>query len=111
MLNSIGFNNISYARYTGRPKSVSNPSKKYPEAKNSDLLMNSLNCVGVISFGSLQSGLNKVSLLKRLEKFVAQELPVDLTQIVLTQIDPKDFAETLSSEFTEILKSVVLFAN
>ena len=58
---------------------------------------------------------DKIKMMKGLEQEflvpMIQELPVDLTQIVLTQIDPKDFAETLSSEFTEILKSVVLFAN
>ena len=40
-----------------------------------------------------------------------QELPVDLTQIVLTQIDPKDFSEILAEDFQNILSSVVLFAN
>lgn len=40
-----------------------------------------------------------------------QELPVDLTQIVLTQIDPAIFAETLARDFQDILQSVVLFSN
>lgn len=40
-----------------------------------------------------------------------QELPIDLTQIVLTQIDPRDFAEILSEDFQNILSSVVLFSN
>lgn len=40
-----------------------------------------------------------------------QELPVDLTQIVLTQIDPKDFSEILAEDFQNILSSVVLFSN
>ena len=40
-----------------------------------------------------------------------QELPADLTQIVLTQIDPRDFAEIIATEFQDILGSVVLFAN
>ena len=40
-----------------------------------------------------------------------QELPIDLTQIVLTQIDPKDFAEILTEDFQDILSSVVLFSN
>ncbi len=42
---------------------------------------------------------------------MVQELPIDLTQIVLTQIDPMDFAKTLSSDYMDALKSVVLFAN
>ncbi len=58
---------------------------------------------------------DKIKMMKGLEQEflvpMIQELPVDLTQIVLTQIDPKDLAETLSSDFTEILKSVVLFSN
>ena len=40
-----------------------------------------------------------------------QELPIDLTQIVLTQIDPKDFAEILTEDFQDILSSVLLFSN
>lgn len=39
-----------------------------------------------------------------------QELPLDLTQIVLTQIDPQDFAEILCEDFQDILSSVVLFS-
>ncbi len=58
---------------------------------------------------------DKIKMMKGLEQEflipMIQELPVDLTQIVLTQIDPTDFAETLASDFTEILKSVVLFSN
>ncbi len=38
-----------------------------------------------------------------------QELPMDLTQIVLTQIDPRDFSEILAEDFQDILSSVVLF--
>ncbi|MBR5303215.1 MAG: hypothetical protein IKU37_00120 [Candidatus Gastranaerophilales bacterium] len=38
-----------------------------------------------------------------------QELPIDLTQIVLTQIDPKEFSEILAEDFQDILSSVVLF--
>ena len=40
-----------------------------------------------------------------------QELPLDLTQIVLTQIDQNDFAEILARDFQDILSSVVLFSN
>lgn len=40
-----------------------------------------------------------------------QELPVDLTQIVLTQIDPKEFSEILAEDFQDILSSVVLFSS
>lgn len=39
-----------------------------------------------------------------------QELPIDLTQIVLTQIDPKEFSEILSEDFKDILASAVLFS-
>ena len=39
-----------------------------------------------------------------------QELPTDLTQIVLTQMDPQQFAEILAEDFQDILSSVVLFA-
>ena len=58
---------------------------------------------------------DKIEILKGLDpEFLVpmvQELPLDLTQIVLTQIDPNDFAETISKEYTDILKSVVLFSN
>ncbi len=40
-----------------------------------------------------------------------QELPLDLTQILMTQIDPNDFAEILAQDFQDILSSVVLFSN
>ncbi len=40
-----------------------------------------------------------------------QELPLDLTQIVLTQIDPRDFSEILARDFQDVLSSVVLFSN
>ena len=39
-----------------------------------------------------------------------QELPLDLTQIVLTQIDPRDFSEILAQDFQDILSEVVLFS-
>lgn len=39
-----------------------------------------------------------------------QELPIDLTQIVLTQIDPMQFAEILAEDFQDILSQVVLFS-
>lgn len=38
-----------------------------------------------------------------------EELPIDLTQIVLTQIDPKEFSEIIAEDFKDILSSVVLF--
>lgn len=40
-----------------------------------------------------------------------QELPLDLTQIVLTQIDSREFSEILAEDFQDILSSVVLFSN
>ncbi len=40
-----------------------------------------------------------------------QELPLDLTGVVLTQIDPNDFAEVLAQDFQDILSSIVLFSN
>ena len=39
-----------------------------------------------------------------------QELPLDLTQVVLTQIDPREFSEIISRDFQDILSSVVLFS-
>ena len=39
-----------------------------------------------------------------------QELPLDLTQIVLTQIDSKELSEILARDFQDILSSVVLFS-
>lgn len=39
-----------------------------------------------------------------------QELPLDLTQIVVTQIDPRDFSEILARDFEDILSSAVLFS-
>ncbi len=56
---------------------------------------------------------DKIKLMSNLEaEFLIpmiQELPKDLTQIVLTQIDPKDFAEVLARDFQDILSSVVIF--
>ena len=39
-----------------------------------------------------------------------KELPLDLTQIVLTQIDPRDFSEILTENFQDVLSEVVLFS-
>ena len=39
-----------------------------------------------------------------------QELPIDLTQIVLTQIDSRELSEVLARDFQDILSSVVLFS-
>jgi Mg/Co/Ni transporter MgtE len=56
---------------------------------------------------------DKIKMMQGLEvEFLApmiQELPMDLTQIVLTQIDPRDFSEILAEDFQDILSSVVLF--
>lgn len=41
---------------------------------------------------------------------MVQELPLDLTQIVLTQIDSREFSEILADDFQDILSSVVLFS-
>jgi len=58
---------------------------------------------------------DKIKLMANLEKEflvpMIQELPMDLTQIVLTQIDSNDFSEILASEFQDILGEVVLFSN
>lgn len=57
----------------------------------------------------------KIKMMKNLDpEFLIpmiQELPLDLTQIVLTQIDPMDFAKTLSEDYMDALKSVVLFTS
>ena len=51
---------------------------------------------------------------KHYQKFLikmVQELPENLTQIVMTQIDPEDFAKIIAKDFQNILKDVVLFTN
>lgn len=57
---------------------------------------------------------DKIKLMKNLESEflipMIQELPIDLTQIVLTQIDPRDFSEILARDFQDIMQSVVLFS-
>ena len=57
---------------------------------------------------------DKVKLMGNLDKEfllpMIEELPVDLTQIVLTQIDSRDFSEILARDFQDILSSVVLFS-
>lgn len=57
---------------------------------------------------------DKIKLMGSLEKEflipMIQELPMDLTQIVLTQIDPEEFSKILASEFSDILQDVVLFS-
>ena len=58
---------------------------------------------------------DKIKMMGKLDKEflvpMIQELPLDLTQIVLTQIDPRDFSEILATDFQNILESVVLFSN
>ncbi|MBR1618077.1 hypothetical protein IJ670_08005 [bacterium] len=57
---------------------------------------------------------DKIKLMGNLEdEFIIpmiEELPLDLTQIVLTQIDARDFSEVLARDFQDILSSVVLFS-
>ncbi len=57
---------------------------------------------------------DKVKLMGNLDKEfmvpMIQELPLDLTQIVLTQIDPREFADVIARDFQDILSSVVLFS-
>lgn len=57
---------------------------------------------------------DKIKMMEKLDpKFLVpmiQELPMDLTQIVLTQIDPNVFSKILAQDFQDILSSVVLFA-
>ena len=60
--------------------------------------MNSLKCMGAISFGSLQSGLNKASLLKRLEKFIAKEPPVDFDTYQFMKRNPQGFYQECGRE-------------
>ena len=57
---------------------------------------------------------DKIKMMKNLDKEfltpMIQELPMDLTQIVLTQIDPSEFAEVIARDFQNILSQVVLFS-
>ena len=57
---------------------------------------------------------DKVKLMGNLDKEfmipMIEELPLDLTQIVLTQIDSGELAEILARDFQDILSSVVLFS-
>ena len=58
---------------------------------------------------------DKIKMLQGLDKEfltpMVQELPMDLTQITLTQIDPNDFAEVIARDFQNILSEVVLFSS
>lgn len=58
---------------------------------------------------------DKIKLMKNLDpEFLIpmiQELPENLTQIVMTQIDKNDFAEILAEDFQNILSEVVLFSS
>ena len=57
---------------------------------------------------------DKVKMMKNIKQEflvpMVKELPLDLTQIVLTQIDPTDFAKVLARDFQNVLGEVVLFA-
>jgi len=57
---------------------------------------------------------DKIKLMGNLDKeFIVpmiEELPIDLTQIVLTQIDSREFSKILARDFQDILSSVVLFS-
>lgn len=80
--------------------------------QDSDLLTLFENKDLVMPMNMLMKG-EKVKLMENLDpEFLIpmiQELPLDLTQIVMTQIDPRDFADVLSEDFQDILSSVVLF--
>ena len=104
MLNSISINKLSPARYPDKPKYAAQ-IKNNPEQNNSDLLLNSLNCLGAISFGSLQAGVNKVSLLKRLETFIAKELPVDFDTYQFMKRNPRGFYLECGREVNKFLRT------
>ncbi len=104
MLNSICFNSLSPVRYKLLSKNVTSSNKNL-EQNNSDLLMNSLKCMGAISFGSLQSGLNKASLLKRLEKFIAKEPPVDFDTYQFMKRNPQGFYQECGREVNKFLRN------
>ena len=57
---------------------------------------------------------DKIKMMQNLDKEfltpMIQELPMDLTQVVLTQIDPNEFAEVIAKDFQNILSDVVLFS-
>ena len=57
---------------------------------------------------------DKIKMMKNLDKEfltpMIQELPMDLTQVVLTQIDPNEFAKVIAEDFQDILGEVVFFA-
>lgn len=80
--------------------------------QDSDLLTLFENKDLVMPMNMLMKG-EKVKLMENLDpEFLIpmiQELPLDLTQIVMTQIDPRDFADVLSEDFQDVLSSVVLF--
>lgn len=67
----------------------------------------------VAPMGLLQKE-DKIKTMSSLDKeFVLpmiEELPLDLTQIVLTQIDSRELSEVLARDFQDILSSVVLFS-
>lgn len=57
---------------------------------------------------------DKIKMLNNLDKEflipMIKELPMDLTQVVLTQIDSREFSKILAQDFDDILSSVVLFS-
>ncbi len=67
----------------------------------------------VAPMGLLQKE-DKIKLMGNLDKEfmipMIEELPLDLTQIVLTQIDSGELSELLARDFQDILSSVVLFS-
>ena len=103
MLNSIGFNTLSPVKYNLGSKNVP-LSKKSLEQNNSDLLINSLNCMGAISFGSLQSSLNKLSL-KGLEKFISNDLSSNNIAYGFLLRNPKGFYLESGRDVNKFLRS------
>ncbi len=58
---------------------------------------------------------DKIKLMGNLEQEflipMIKELPENLTQIVMTQIDPRDFADVMAEDFQDVLSKVVLFSS
>lgn len=103
MLNKISFINVSQPQYARIQKYNRTPIKN-PDPKGADLLMNSLNCMSAISFGSLQAGLNKISL-KGLERFVCSTIPEQYDKYEFLLCNPRGFYLECGREVNKFLRS------
>lgn len=103
LINNIGFNK-NYLQQKTQLKCKEFGKEVVQVNNNSEKkLQNTLDCMGAISFGSLQSSIRKISL-KGLEKFITSELPLNNSIYQFMKRNPRGFYLEYGREVNKFLR-------